>query len=222
MPARPGAHILILFAVPKTSEVTTAAPPGSRHPGSQRLRKLLDEKVSQAKKSHRRLERELGWGHGNLRLVLRGKVEITLRHIEELARVLNTTPLELMGRAYMEPASPARSEELEPGWVDILTYQMKALEQAGEVFQQLQELIPPPTLEEVAEMRAGARPVTRRAYLIGRLQAFMCDLENVASDLRVDLEYQFEPDGAEKLESFFNGLDTAVERLTPSPLSEET
>jgi hypothetical protein len=109
--------------------------------------------------------------------------------------------------------SPA--EPLEPGWVDVLTYQMKALEQAGEVFQQLQEVIPRPTLEEVAEMRAGTRPVTRHAYLIGQLQAFMCDLENVASDLKVDLEYQFDPGGAEKLEDFFNGLETAVQRLKP-------
>lgn len=208
----------------KPSQETTASPPGSRHPGSQRLRELLDERISQAQKSHRRLERELGWGHGNLRLVLRGKVEITLRHIEELARVLGTTPLELMGQAYMEPVPPARAEELEPGWVDVLTYQMKLLEEAGEVLQRLQELIPRPSLEEVAEMRAGTRPVTRHAYLIGQLQAFMCDVENVASDLKVDLEYQFDPEGAEKLVNFFNGLETAVERLTtplPPAASEE-
>lgn len=109
--------------------------------------------------------------------------------------------------------SPA--EPLEREWVEVLTSQMKALEQAGEVFQQLQEIIPPPTLEEVAEMRAGLRPVTRHAYLIGQLQSFMCDLENVASDLKVDLEYQFDPEGAEKLVDFFNGLETAVQRLTP-------
>jgi hypothetical protein len=107
------------------------------------------------------------------------------------------------------------AEPLEPGWVDVLTYQMTLLEEAGEVLQQLQELIPRPTLEEVAEMRAGTRPVTRYAFLIGQLQGYMCDLENVASDLRVDLEYQFDPEGAEKLESFYNALETAVERLAP-------
>ena len=121
---------------------------------------------------------------------------------------------ELPEERLQEP--PAQS--LEPGWVDVLADQMKALEQAGEVLQQLQELIPRPTLEEVAEMRAGTRPVTRFAYLIGQLQGYMCDVENVASDLKVDLEYQFDPDGAEKLANFFNGLETAVERLTP-PLS---
>jgi hypothetical protein len=115
----------------------------------------------------------------------------------------------------MREAAPARAEELEPGWVVVLTYQMKLLEEAGEVLQQLQELIPRPSLEEVAEMRASTRPVTRNAYLIAQLQAYMCDLENVASDLRVDLEYQFDPEGAEKLESFYNALETAVQRLTP-------
>ena len=107
------------------------------------------------------------------------------------------------------------AEPLEPGWVVVLTYQMKLLEEAGEVLQQLQELIPRPTLEEVAAMRAGTRPVTRYACLIGQLQGYMCGVENVASDLRVDLEYQFDPEGAEKLGNFFNGLETAVERLTP-------
>jgi hypothetical protein len=49
----------------------------------------------------------------------------------------------------------------------------------------------------------------------------MCSLENVASDLRVDLEYQFDPEGAEKLDNFFNALATAVERLTPPRPSKE-
>ena len=207
--------------MPKPSEETTAALPGSRHPGSQRLRELLDERVSQAKKSHRRLERELGWGHGNLRLVLRGRVEITLRHIEELARVLGTTPLELMVQAYMEPAPPARVGELEPSWVNILIDQMRSLELTGEVFQKLQEFIPTPTPEEVAEMRTGRRPITRFAFLIAQLQAYMCAVENVASDLKVDLEYMFAPEGAETLDNFFNALATAVERLTPPRPSEE-
>lgn len=109
------------------------------------------------------------------------------------------------------------AEPLEPGWVIVLTYQMKLLEEAGEVLQHLQELIPWPSLEEVAEMRAGTRPVTRYAFLIGQLQGYMCDVENVASDLKVDLEYQFDPEGAEKLESFYNALETAVERLAAPP-----
>lgn len=204
----------ILLAVPNQTDATTPQP-RDRHPGSERLREYLVKEVEALNRSQRSLERELGWGHGSLRLVLRGKVEITLRHVEELARALGTTPLELLGKAYGEAAMPEEAADLPPGWVDVLTYQMMALEQAGEVFQQLQELIPRPTLEEVAEMRKGTKPVTRHAYLIGQLQAFMCDLENVASDLKVDLEYQFDPEGAEKLVDFFNGLETAIQRLTP-------
>ncbi len=201
--------------MPEKTTATAAESRGRRHPAGERLRDYLNQKVAELNRSQRSLERELGWGHGALHLVLRGKVEITLRHIEELAPVLGTTPLELLSNAYAEGATPERAAELAPGWVDVLTYQMKALEQAGEVFQQLQEIIPLPTLEEIAEMRAGTRPVTRHAYLIGQLQAFMCDLENVASDLKVDLEYQFDPEGAEKLVDFFNGLETAVQRLRP-------
>jgi transcriptional regulator with XRE-family HTH domain len=203
----------ILFAVPRGIEKTTPAPSGI--PSGERLRAILEERITRTGRSQRSLERELGWGHGSLGNLLRRKTEATFRHVEELAPVLGTTPLELLSEAYAVPPAPARAEELEPGWLDVLAYQATALEEAGEVLQQLQELIPRPTVEEVAEMRSGKRPVTRSAYLIAQLQAYMCDLENVASDLRVDLEYQFDPEGAEKLENFFNGLATAVQRLTP-------
>lgn len=70
-------------------------------------------------------------------------------------------------------------------------------------------------------MRTGARPVTWYAFLIAQLQSYLCSLENVASDLKVDLEYNFDPQGAEHLENFFNALETAVERLTPKAAGRE-
>ncbi|HEX3127201.1 MAG TPA: hypothetical protein VH394_07710 [Thermoanaerobaculia bacterium] len=105
---------------------------------------------------------------------------------------------------------------LEPEWIDILTCQWKVLEKAIELLQELQELIPCPTPAEVAEMRTGARPISRHAYLIAQLQVYICDLEDVASDLKLELEYAFDPHGARTLPNFFNALARAVsERITP-------
>ena len=212
-PAPRGTPARILFAV------------SSDYPSIERLRAILNGKITRTGRSQRSLERELGWAHGSLGRVLSGRTEISLRHVEELAAVLGTSQMELLREAFAtpDPSHPESmpSDELEPGWIDVLTYQATALEEASEVFQQLQALIPRPTPEEVAEMRRGARPVTRYACLISQLQSYLCSLENVASDLKVDLEYNFNPQGAEHLENFFNALETAVERLTPKAAVRE-
>lgn len=63
------------------------------------------------------------------------------------------------------------------------------LEAALEILQAAQSAIPAPTLEEVAEIRLGKRPLTQEAFLIGSLQRIMLGAENVVSDLRaIDLE----------------------------------
>jgi transcriptional regulator with XRE-family HTH domain len=201
--------------VPNRTDAAAAAPLTIRQASGERLLEVLKARIAAAQRSQRSLERALGWGHGNLRRVLLGKVDITLRHVEEMAPILGTTPLELLSAAYAEAPTQVPSGELEPEWLDVLTRQMTVLEATGEVFQQLQEMIPAPTPEEAAEMRAGIRPVTRLAYLIAQLQAYMCAVENVASDLKVELEYRFDPQGAETLDNFFNALSTAVERLAP-------
>jgi hypothetical protein len=63
------------------------------------------------------------------------------------------------------------------------------LEAALEILQAAQSAIPAPTLEEVAEIRLGKRPLTQEAFLIGSLQRIMLGAENMVSDLRaIDLE----------------------------------
>lgn len=57
-------------------------------------------------------------------------------------------------------------------------------ETATEVLQEAQDLVPAPTLAEVAEMREGKRPLTREAYLLGLFQSAMLGAENLGSDLR--------------------------------------
>lgn len=179
----------------------------------ERLIAVVRRRVAKAQRSQQSFDRELGWDRGTLRRLLLGKVGFTLRQIEELAPLLGVTPLELLTESFAEPLSPQPAAELEPGWIDVLTRQLEVLEKAGEVFQELQELIPRPSPAEAAEMRSGRRQITPHAYLIAQLQAYMCALENVASDLKVDLEYRYDPHGAELLDNFFNALSTAIERL---------
>lgn len=61
---------------------------------------------------------------------------------------------------------------------------VQMLEAALEILQAVQSTIPAPTLEEVAEIRQGKRPLTQEAYLLGNLQRAILGAENVVSDLR--------------------------------------
>lgn len=55
---------------------------------------------------------------------------------------------------------------------------------AFDLLQEAQTLVPAPSLEEVAEMRQGKRPLTREAFLLGLLQRVVLGAENLASDLQ--------------------------------------
>ena len=66
---------------------------------------------------------------------------------------------------------------------------VRLLEEALEKLQAAQTSIPAPTLQEIAEIRQGKRPLTEQAYLLGLFQRAILAAENVASDLRaIDLE----------------------------------
>jgi len=66
---------------------------------------------------------------------------------------------------------------------------VQMFEAALEILQEAQLTIPAPTLEEVAEIRQGQRPLTQETYLLGNFQRAILAAENVASDLRaIDLE----------------------------------
>jgi hypothetical protein len=66
---------------------------------------------------------------------------------------------------------------------------VQMFEAALEILQDAQMTIPAPTLEEVAEIRQGKRPLTQEIYLLGSFQRAILAAENVASDLRaIDLE----------------------------------
>jgi len=103
-----------------------------------------------------------------------------------------------------------------PAILEILAKQVETLDVEVEVLQSVQAQVPLPSRTQVARMRTGALPLTRSAYLLGRLQRAIVMLENVASDLRTDLEHGFgNLDRVELVEADFNAIESATIRLTP-------
>lgn len=105
-----------------------------------------------------------------------------------------------------------------PKILEMLERQLESLDLEVEVLQAAQSLVPPskrPTRTQVLRMREGALPLSRAAYLLGRLQRAIVAVENVASDLRTDLEHGFGGlDTVELVEADYNAIEAAVARLT--------
>jgi hypothetical protein len=104
-----------------------------------------------------------------------------------------------------------------PSILEILLEQVEALDLEVEVLQAAQALIPLPSLTQVDRMRRGTLPLSQPAYLLGRLQTAIVAVENVASDLRTDLEHGFmDVESIDLVEADFNAIEAAVARLTPA------
>jgi hypothetical protein len=104
-----------------------------------------------------------------------------------------------------------------PSILDLLARQIETLDREVEVLQAAQSTIPLPSLTQVDRMRRGTLPLSRAAYLLGRLQTAIVAVENVASDLRTDLEHGFgDVESVDLVEADFNAIESAVTRLTPS------
>ena len=103
------------------------------------------------------------------------------------------------------------------GLLEQIADQVAALEKAADVLLAAQSFLPLPSLEEIAAFRRREKPVPREVYLLGQLQIASVKVENVASDLGTDLEYGFKPvEPADLVPSFFNAVESAVERLSGS------
>jgi hypothetical protein len=103
-----------------------------------------------------------------------------------------------------------------PQILEILKKETESLDLEVEVLQAAQALIPLPSRTQVARMRRGTLPLSRAAYMLGRLQRAIVTLENVASDLRADLEHSFgDVETVDLVEADFNAIEAAVARLTP-------
>jgi hypothetical protein len=94
-----------------------------------------------------------------------------------------------------------------------LERETEVLDRSVGVIQEIQSQVPRPSREEVEEIRSGQRIMNRDEYLLARLQRVVVTLENVVSDLRVDLEYGFEPVPFDLLEDDVNALAAAVDEL---------
>lgn len=89
-------------------------------------------------------------------------------------------------------------------------------ESALELLQEAQASVPVPTLEEVAEMRQGKRPLTREAYLLGLFQRVLVGTENLASDLwAVDEETLGRVHEIDLSSLELNAIEEAVARRAP-------
>ncbi len=106
-----------------------------------------------------------------------------------------------------------------PPILSILAREIGTLEAVSTVLEVAQELTPRPTLTEIHLMRIGARPLTRAAYLIGRLQRTLILLEVAASDLQSDLDGGLDDiQSLDPAEVDFNAIEAALERfLRPIP-----
>lgn len=72
------------------------------------LRAVLREAVKASRRSLRELENEMGIGHGNLKRLLDGDLEIRVHHLVALARQLQVHPKEFLELGF--PDWPARHQ----------------------------------------------------------------------------------------------------------------
>ena len=104
-----------------------------------------------------------------------------------------------------------------PKILERLERSLETLELELETLQEVQAMVPAPSRLLVSRMREGAQPLSRTAYLLGRLQRSIVAVENVASDLRTDLEHGFEDaETVELVEADYNAIEEAVTRLDPA------
>lgn len=89
---------------------------------------------------------------------------------------------------------------------------------AVETLQTAERRIPAPTLEEVAEMRRGERPLTPEAHLLGLFHRSLVAAENLASDFRgVDLKMLENVHELELSELELNAIEQAVAERRSKP-----
>lgn len=77
----------------------------------QRLLDLLDRAIHLSRRSRREIERTLGLGQGYLGSLLKGRIELKVRHVYVLARELGLDPLSFFVQA--QASSPKESAWLQ-------------------------------------------------------------------------------------------------------------
>lgn len=80
-------------------------------PAMETLRESLRTRIERSGIKSGQIEEALGWSHGVLRNLMTGYSQIRLPHVEALAPILDTTPLELLVEAYA-PHHPKNAPSL--------------------------------------------------------------------------------------------------------------
>lgn len=80
-----------------------------------------------------------------------------------------------------------RMEDLLEGVRKIVLSEVERMAELISVLATAQRSLPRVSLAELARMESGERQVSKTAYLLGRLEGAMVDLEDVAGNLEEDL-----------------------------------
>jgi transcriptional regulator with XRE-family HTH domain len=75
----------------------------SPSPAMTALLGVVSRMIQDQRMSARAVERQLGWGHGTLSNILRGRSELRIHHVEILAGLFNRRPIDLFLEAYGPP-----------------------------------------------------------------------------------------------------------------------
>jgi transcriptional regulator with XRE-family HTH domain len=79
-----------------------------RSPDLRTLRQVLREAIAAQGRSNRKLEEDLGIGHGNIEKLLSGRAEIKVRHLAVLAELLDVPPADFLALGLPEATARAR------------------------------------------------------------------------------------------------------------------
>jgi hypothetical protein len=95
---------------------TCYAPPTMPVDELEELRVVLREAVAACRLSFREIEHEFGLGHGSLKRLLDGEVDIRVHHLVEFARILQVHPMEFLELGFPDwPSRHRLTDWMRPG-----------------------------------------------------------------------------------------------------------
>lgn len=118
------------------------------------LRRLLREAVEASRMHTRDIERTLGIGHGNLARLLRGTLELRVRHLIAFARLLNIPPADFLELGCPEASQNARRRLID--WMGPDRRAAKGASRLPATAEELTELIRAVVTEELDAREAMA------------------------------------------------------------------
>ncbi len=106
-----------------------------------------------------------------------------------------------------------RLEELLEEVRETVLAQGEGLDLVISVLETAQRTLPRISLAELARMESGQEPVSKTAYLLGRLEGAIVDLEDVVGNLREDLERGLQASSLKLERAEFRDIEGAIRRV---------